>query len=410
MILPAAPRSILNRHVLRSTTVAAISKSTSSRSFFSLSEAECGWNGNLLTPSDVFERASSLPWGFIDQRHIFDRVMPSLASQLSPTPTDATSTTAVADAASAATAVDVEPASSVSRGSISDRIHCLKSWMQHKTCHARAGGQYFQQAGTCHTEFTEGAQLAYQHIAGLWGCGDPLDREEIEEIAAPGLAKLLCQVHSTCREKHGVQPRLILSSRQPILASVIKVEEEEGRAHKPGQLFDRWDKDDFWAQLLLGAAGPEAQLMQSIESRNQSLLTGSDPHAHLPHRLVAHTLFLVEEKYEHQNLGRSLAVGDGNHISDSYRKPLSLEPLRKVTSATSGSPAGPDEHSAANGDFRTQAHVWEFETDVGVSFNSGENIKLQWRVRNINNVLKPRRGHVLKSDGLVVKKCGRWIY
>ena len=242
--------------------------------------------------------------------------------------------------------------------------------------------------------------MAYQHIADLWST-EALDREEMEEVAAPGLAKLLCQVHTTCREKHGVQPRLILSSQQPILASVIKVEEEEGRAHKPGQLFDRWDKDDFWAQLLLGAAGPEAQLMQSIESRNQSLLTGSDPHAHLPHRLVAHTLFLVEEKYE------CTAVSD--HLRDPYpQSSSSLEPLGKITSATTS--GSPDEHTAANGDFRLQAHVWEFETDVGVSFNSGENIKLQWRVRNINNVLKPRRGHVLKSDGLVVKKCGRWIY
>lgn len=396
MILQTAARSSLCGHIPRSTNsvAAAIATSASGRSFFSLSEAECGWKPSLLTPSDVFERASSLPWGFIDQRHIFDRVMPSLASQLSPTG----SSDAVQQI------VDAESASSIksSTGSISDRIHSLKSWMQHKTCHARAGGQYFQQAGTCHAEFKEGAQLAYQHIADLWST-QALDREEMEEVAAPGLAKLLCQVHTTCREKHGVQPRLILSSQQPILASVIKVEEEEGRAHKPGQLFDRWDKDDFWAQLLLGAAGPEAQLMQSIESRNQSLLTGSDPHAHLPHRLVAHTLFLVEEKYE-------CTAVSGNHLRDpSAQSSSSLEPLGKMTSAatTSGSP---DEHTAANGDFRLQAHVWEFETDVGVSFNSGENIKLQWRVRNINNVLKPRRGHVLKSDGLVVKKCGRWIY
>lgn len=328
--------------------------------------------------------------------------MPSLASQL--LTADADAATAAVDAPSATTVtVGVEPATSVGAGNIGDRIHSLKSWMQHKTCHARAGGQYFQQAGTCHAEFKEGAQLAYQHIADLWSSGEALDREEMEEVAAPALAKLLCQVHSTCREKHGVQPRLILSSQQPILASVIKVEEEEGRAHKPGQILDRWDKDDFWAQLLLGAAGPEAQLMQSIESRNQSLLTGSDPHAHLPHRLVAHTLFLVEEKYECQNLGQSTAVSDACRPRDSS----ALEPLGEMTSATSGSP---DEHSAANGDFRMQAHVWEFETDVGVSFNSGENIKLQWRVRNINNVLMPRKGHVLKSDGLVVKKCGRWIY
>lgn len=126
-----------------------------------------------------------------------------------------------------------------------------------------------------------------------------------------------------------------------------------------------------------------------------------DPHAHLPHRLVAHTLFLVEEKYE------CTAVSD--HLRDpSAQSSSSLEPLGNMTSATTS--GSPDEHTAANGDFRLQAHVWEFETDVGVSFNSGENIKLQWRVRNINNVLKPRRGHVLKSDGLVVKKCGRWIY
>ena len=399
MILQAAARSSLCGHIPRSTNnvVAAIGTSASGRSFFSFSEAECGWKPSLLTPSDVFERASSLPWGFIDQRHIFDHVMPSLASQLSPTDGDAAA--AIADASSAAT-VDAEPASSITSSTGSIKIHSLKSWMQHKTCHARAGGQYFQQAGTCHAEFKEGAQLAYQHIADLWST-QALDREEMEEVAAPGLAKLLCQVHTTCREKHGVQPRLILSSQQPILASVIKVEEEEGRAHKPGQLFDRWDKDDFWAQLLLGAAGPEAQLMQSIESRNQSLLTGSDPHAHLPHRLVAHTLFLVEEKYE------CTAVSD--HLRDpSPQSSSSLEPLGKITSATTS--GSPDEHTAANGDFRLQAHVWEFETDVGVSFNSGENIKLQWRVRNINNVLKPRRGHVLKSDGLVVKKCGRWIY
>jgi len=395
MILQAAARSSLFGHIPRSTNNVAAATSASGRSFFSLSEAECGWKPSLLTPSDVFERASSLPWGFIDQRHIFDRVIPSLASQLSPTD----SSDAVQQIVGAESASSIE--SSTSTGSISDRIHSLKSWMQHKTCHARAGGQYFQQAGTCHAEFKEGAQLAYQHIADLWST-QALDREEMEEVAAPGLAKLLCQVHTTCREKHGVQPRLILSSQQPILASVIKVEEEEGRAHKPGQLFDRWDKDDFWAQLLLGAAGPEAQLMQSIESRNQSLLTGSDPHAHLPHRLVAHTLFLVEEKYE-------CTAVSGNHLRDpSAQSSSSLEPLGKMTSATTS--GSPDEHTAANGDFRLQAHVWEFETDVGVSFNSGENIKLQWRVRNINNVLKPRRGHVLKSDGLVVKKCGRWIY
>lgn len=405
MILPSA-RSALLRQVPRSASVVDASASANSRSFFSLSEAECGWKPSLLTPSDVFERASSLPWGFIDQRHIFDRVMPSLASQLSPTDTDATAT-------ASATTVDTEPGSSAgaSTGTISDRIQCLKGWMQHKTCHARAGGQYFQQAGTCHAEFTEGAQLAYQHIADLWSSGNPLNREEMESLAAPGLSKLLCQVHSTCREKHGVQPRLILSSQQPILASVIKVEEEEGRAHKPGQLFDRWDQDDFWAQLLLGAAGPEAQLMQSIESRNQSILTGSDPHAHLPHRLVAHTLFLVEEKYECQNLQGEMALSDGSHHNGPSAQSPSLEPLvpvvGKVSSATK---SPPDEHSIANGSFRMQAHVWEFETDVGVSFNSGENIKLQWRVRNINNVLKPRRGHVLKSDGLVTKKCGRWIY
>eukprot|EP00563_Minutocellus_polymorphus_P017529 CAMPEP_0197722608 /NCGR_PEP_ID=MMETSP1434-20131217/5228_1 /TAXON_ID=265543 /ORGANISM="Minutocellus polymorphus, Strain CCMP3303" /LENGTH=408 /DNA_ID=CAMNT_0043307777 /DNA_START=205 /DNA_END=1431 /DNA_ORIENTATION=- len=408
MILPAA-RNILLRRVPRSTSAAAVAVSTSSRSFFSFSEAECGWKPSLLHPSDVFERASSLPWGFIDQRHIFDRVMPSLASQLSPTDATATSSATSATSAISATTLDAELGSSAGTGSIGNRIQCLKSWMQHKTSHARAGGQYFQQAGTCHAEFTEGAQLAYQHVADLWSSGDPLDREEMEEVAAPGLAKLLCQVHSTCREKHGVQPRLILSSQQPILASVIKVEEEEGRTHKPGQLFDRWDKDDFWAQLLLGAAGPEAQLMQSIESRNQSILTGSDPNAHLPHRLVAHTLFLVEEKYECQNLRGKTAVGDGSYQYGPSEQSPSLEPLHvgKASSATSSTP---DEHSAANGNFRMQAHVWEFETDVGVSFNSGENIKLQWRVRNINNVLKPRRGHVLKSDGLVTKKCGRWIY
>lgn len=82
--------------------------------------------------------------------------MPSLASQLSSTNGDAAA--AIADASSAAT-VGAEPASSItsSTGSISDRIHSLKSWMQHKTCHARAVGQYFQQAGTCHAEFKEGA-------------------------------------------------------------------------------------------------------------------------------------------------------------------------------------------------------------------------------------------------------------
>ena len=192
MILPSA-RSALLRQVPRSASVADASASANSRSFFSLSEAECGWKPSLLTPSDVFERASSLPWGFIDQRHIFDRVMPSLASQLSPTDTDATAT-------ASATTVDTEPGSSAgaSTGTISDRIQCLKGWMQHKTCHARAGGQYFQQAGTCHAEFTEGAQLAYQHIADLWSSGNPLNREEMESLAAPGLSKLHAARSTVC--------------------------------------------------------------------------------------------------------------------------------------------------------------------------------------------------------------------
>lgn len=353
-----------------------------SRSIFSLADAysrDCSWKPCLLGHSDI-ERI--LPWGFIDQSNIFERVMPSLARQLSSITEDNRGEVEKTESRN-------EDATSSAPATISDRIDSLKSWMQHKTCNYRAGGEYFVQAGTCHPEFTEGARLAYKHIADLWSSGSPLELDQMESVAAPSLAELLCQVHSSCRDKHGVQPHLVLSSNQPILASVIKVEMEEGRAHKPGQLFDRWDRDDFWAQLLLGAAGPEAQLMQSIESRQQSLLTGSDPHAHLPHRLVAHTLFLVEEKYEWK------------HVVENAAQDSSVSLLgRKFF----------DEHSVTEDDFRTQCHVWEFETDVGVSFNSGENIKLQWRVRNINNALKPRTGHVLKSDGLVERRLGRWVY
>jgi len=362
----------------------SIGKSASrKRSIFSLAEAysrDCSWKPCLLHHSDI-ERI--LPWGFIDQSNIFELVMPSLARQLSSKANkrEEAEKTKLRTASTNTTLSD--PATR------SDRIDSLKSWMQDETCNSRAGGECFLLAGTCHAEFTEGARLAYKHIADLWSSGSPLELDHMQSVAAPGLAELMCQVHSTCREKHGVQPRLVLSPNQPILASVIKVEMEEGRAHKPGQLFDRWDRDDFWAQLLLGAAGPEAQLMHSIESKQQSVLTGSDPHAHLPHRLVAHMLFLVEEKYEYKHVAGSPA--ESNSAA-----------LRGCSSF--------DEHSIINNDFQMQCHVWEFETDIGVSFNSGEHIKLQWRVRNINNALKPRTGHVLKSDGLVERRLGRWVY
>lgn len=331
---------------------------SSSRSFFALAEAygrELNWKPSLLNHSDI---EHALPWGLIDQNFVFERVMPCVTSQLS-------------------LSIN-EPVQN-----IADRINSLRSWMQTKTCESRVGNKYFQQAGTYHAEFTEGSKLAYQHIANLWSSGNSLDLDQMEIIAAPGLAKLLCQVHTTSREKHCVQPRLVLNSEQPILASVIKVEMEEGRAHKPGQIFDRWDKDDLWHEILLGAAGPEAQLMQQIESRNQSLLTGSDPNAHIPQRLVAHTLFLVKEKYEY----KSMQEEGSNSVCKTH--------------------PGFGEHYAH--DFRINAHVWEFETDVGMN-NAGDAIDLHWRVRNINNALKPRSGMVLKSDGLVERRLGRWIY
>lgn len=116
-------------------------------------------------------------------------------------------------------------------------------------------------------------------------------------------------------------------------------------------------------------------------------MMGSDPHAHIPRRLVAHTLFLVEEKYEYRN-----------HIA------CIEDTIRGIKER------GSDEHTATGNEFCWKAHVWEFESDFGVSLHSGQEMKLQWRVRNINDAIKPRAGHVLQSDGIVERHFGRWMY
>lgn len=329
------------------------------RSFFSLADGggrDCSWKPSLLHHRDV-DRI--LPWGFVDQANVFEKVMPSLSRQL------------------CASQQNGRP---FHEGLLKE----LRSWVQKKTSDARAGRKYFQLAGTSHSEFSEGAKVAYQHIAKLWSSGEHLDDiDQVENLMTPALAELFGQVHATWRDKHKLHPKIVLSSQQPILASVIKCEMEEGRAHKPGQIFDRWDQDDFWTQLLIGAAGPEAQLMQ----RRHSIMMGSDPHAHIPRRLVAHTLFLVEEKYEYRN-----------HIA------CIEDTIRGIKER------GSDEHTATGNEFCWKAHVWEFESDFGVSLHSGQEMKLQWRVRNINDAIKPRAGHVLQSDGIVERHFGRWMY
>jgi hypothetical protein len=151
----------------------------------------------------------------------------------------------------------------------SEQLSDLLHWVQRNSTQGRIGAKFLKAAGTNHQDFAKGAKHAYMHVAGLWSSDHTLTEKTTDRLATPFMSELLSQVHLLTRDYHHLQPNVIIQPQ--FSAAVLKMEIEEGRAHKPGQYWGMWDGDEIWAQLMDGVAGTEAQWMKVLlEARNVS--------------------------------------------------------------------------------------------------------------------------------------------
>jgi hypothetical protein len=211
------------------------------------------WTGELIDETDL--SLAPLPWGLVAQDRIFDEVLPQLARTL------------VEEGSIAGALIKGEAdecallAESEEDAHRQEQLRNLRKWMERRGVNARVGGRLFHMAGTTHSDFCVGAKIAYQHLAEL-SSSNGSDFSEAD-LMTPMLAELLAQSQKISLEEHGVQPTLTIQQPtsggnygvadfHPIMATVIKVEVEEGRAHKQGQVFGMWDLDEIKSQLMDG--------------------------------------------------------------------------------------------------------------------------------------------------------------
>jgi hypothetical protein len=298
-----------------------------------------------------------------------------------------------------------------------------------------------------------GAKHAYRHVAGLWGSKTTWTQETTKKLATPFISEMLSQVHQINRHIHQIHTEVAIhekSADEPVLATILKMEVEEGRGHTHGQWLGFWDGDEVWAQLMDGVSGTEAQMIkvvlpflmctiaytsscflvfwvQELENRKRAKEEGTDPDVHLPRRVVAHVLFLARESCSNTDLelaeeaiGRERLARLGEVAVQQHQEKRNVgsrgrgEPGFVVDGATGGVDDGaPPVDLISAGGFDPQQrrlHVWEFESDFGVVFPANFPIPLRWRIRNINGAIEPRSGQVLNSEGCVDHHMALWVY